>query len=130
MNSLGFEGIKNPVTLEELLKKPEITIAGMQSIDSRLAAVDEDVAYQIELHVKYRGYTERQLDMIERAKKLEDKKIPYDTRYDEVSGLSKEVIEKFSKIRPFSLGQASRIPGVTPASITALMVHFKKIGVL
>lgn len=130
LNSLGFEEIKNPVTLEELLKKPEVTIAGMQSIDSRLAAVDEDVAYQIELHVKYRGYTERQLDMIERAKKLEDKKIPYDTRYDEVSGLSKEVIEKFSKIRPFSLGQASRIPGVTPASITALMVHFKKIGVL
>ena len=130
LKRLGFEGIKNPVTLEELLRKPEITMAEMKSIDSRLGAVEEDVAYQVELNVKYRGYTERQLDMIERTKKLEDKKIPSNTKYDEVSGLSKEVIEKFSKVRPFSLGQASRIPGVTPASITALMVHFKKTGIL
>lgn len=130
LRALGFEGIKNPVTLEELLKKPEITLAEMKSIDDRLGAVEDDVAYQVELNVKYRGYTDRQRDMIERAKKLEDKKIPFDTKYDEVSGLSTEVIEKFSKVRPFSLGQASRIPGVTPASITALMVHFKKSGLL
>lgn len=130
LRALGFEGIKNPVTLEELLKKPEITLAEMKRIDNRLGAVEDDVAYQVELNVKYRGYTDRQREMIERAKKLEDKKIPFDTKYDEVSGLSTEVIEKFSKVRPFSLGQASRIPGVTPASITALMVHFKKTGLL
>jgi tRNA uridine 5-carboxymethylaminomethyl modification enzyme len=68
--------------------------------------------------------------MIERTKKLEGKKIPSDTKYDEVSGLSREVIEKLTKVRPISLGQASRVPGVTPASITALLVHFKKTGTL
>lgn len=128
--NLGIEGIKNPVTLEELLKKPAVAFDDLKRIDSRLGAVEGDIAYQVELNVKYRGYTERQRDMIERTRKLEDKKIPADTRYEEISGLSKEVIERFSKVRPFSLGQASRIPGVTPASITALLVHFKKKGII
>jgi len=130
LKSLGFEGIKNPVTLEDLLKKPEITIERLKGIEGAPEAVEEDIAYQVELNVKYRGYTERQQDMIERTKKLEGKKIPSGTKYDEVSGLSREVIEKLARVRPLSLGQASRIPGVTPASITALLVHFKKIGVL
>lgn len=130
LKSMGFEGIKNPMTLEDLLKKPEITIEMLKGFEGMLEEVEEDIAYQVELNVKYRGYTERQQDMIERTKKLEGKKIPSDTNYDEVSGLSREVIEKLSRIRPLSLGQASRVPGVTPASITALLVHFKKTGTL
>ena len=130
MKNMGLEGIKNPMTLEDLLKKPEITIDILKNIESRLAGIEEDIAYQVELNVKYRGYTERQQDMIERTKKLEGKKIPSDTKYDEVSGLSREVIEKLTRVRPISLGQASRVPGVTPASITALLVHFKKTGTL
>ena len=130
LKSLGLEGIKNPVTLEDLLRKPEVTVETLKAIEGGLSEVGEDIAYQVELQVKYRGYTERQLDMIERTRKLEGKKIPYDTEYDEVSGLSREVIEKLSRIRPLSLGQASRVPGVTPASITALLVHFKKRGAL
>jgi len=118
------------VTLEDLLKKPEITIKMLARIDNRLEEVSEDIAYQVELNVKYHGYTERQQDMIERTKKLEGKKIPLSTKYDEVSGLSREVIEKLTRVKPISLGQASRIPGVTPASITALLVHFKKTGTL
>jgi tRNA uridine 5-carboxymethylaminomethyl modification enzyme len=130
LKSLGFEAIKNPVTLEELLRKPEVTIHDLGRLEERLANVEEDVAYQAELNVKYRGYTERQLDMVRRTKKLESKRIPSDTKYSEVSGLSREVVEKFSRTKPFSLGQASRIPGVTPASITALLIHFKKKGIL
>ena len=126
----GLESIKNPVTLEDLLKKPEINIKMLKGIEDKLESVEEDIAYQVELNVKYRGYTERQQDMIERTKKLEGKRIPSDTKYDEVSGLSREVIEKLTKVRPISLGQASRVPGVTPASITALLVHFKKTGTL
>jgi len=126
----GLESIKNPVTLEDLLKKPEINIKMLKGIEDKLESVEEDIAYQVELNVKYRGYTERQQDMIERTIKLEGKKIPSDTKYDEVSGLSREVIEKLTKVRPISLGQASRVPGVTPASITALLVHFKKTGTL
>jgi tRNA uridine 5-carboxymethylaminomethyl modification enzyme len=130
LKNMGFEGIKNPVTLEDLLKKPEINIEMLKRIEGNLETVQEDIAYQVELNVKYRGYTERQQDMIERTKKLEGKKIPSETQYNEVSGLSREVIEKLTKVRPLSLGQASRVPGVTPASITALLVHFKKIGAL
>mgnify|MGYP003748474145 CR=1 FL=1 len=130
LKSMGLELIRNPVTLEDLLKKPEITIKMLARIDNRLEEVSEDIAYQVELNVKYHGYTERQQDMIERTKKLEGKKIPLSTKYDEVSGLSREVIEKLTRVKPISLGQASRIPGVTPASITALLVHFKKTGTL
>lgn len=126
----GLGGIKNPLTLEDLLRKPEITIKKLKGIERKLEGVEEDIAYQVELNVKYRGYTERQQDMIERTKKLEGKKIPSDTKYYEVSGLSREVIEKLTKVKPISLGQASRVPGVTPASITALLVHFKKTGTL
>jgi len=130
LKELGIDGIKNPVTLEDLLKKPGITIEHLKKIEDRLAHIDEDIAYQVELNIKYDGYKNRQIEMINRAKKLEDKKIPQDIRYEEVSGLSREMIEKLSKIRPLSLGQASRIPGITPAAITALMIYFKKQGVI
>jgi tRNA uridine 5-carboxymethylaminomethyl modification enzyme len=130
LNEFGIEAIKNPTTLEELLKKPECTINDIKRFEKRLLHVEEDIAYQVELNVKYQGYTDRQLDMVKRAKRLEDQKIPSGIEYEEVSGLSREMVEKFSRVRPFSLGQASRIPGVTPASITALLIHFKKKGIL
>ncbi|HOE16957.1 MAG TPA: tRNA uridine-5-carboxymethylaminomethyl(34) synthesis enzyme MnmG [Syntrophorhabdaceae bacterium] len=130
LQELHIEGIKNPVTLEELLKKPGVTIETLKRIEGGLSDIDEEIAYQVELDVKYRGYTDRQQDVVRKMKRLEDSRIPFDTKYDEVSGLSREVVERFSKIRPLSLGQASRIPGVTPASITALMVHFKKKRIL
>ncbi len=130
LQELNIEGIKNPVTLEELLKKPGVTIETLRRIDGSLNGIREEIAYQVELDVKYRGYTDRQQDVVRKMKRLENSKIPSDTKYEEVSGLSREVIERFTKIRPLSLGQASRIPGVTPASITALMVYFKKKGIL
>jgi len=125
-----IETIKNPVTLEELLKKPGVTIDEVKRIAAGFDEIEEDIAYQVELNVKYRGYTDRQMDMVRKTKKLEDRRIPSDIQYKEVSGLSREVVERFTKVKPFTLGQASRIPGVTPASITALLVHFKKKGVL
>ncbi|OPY68702.1 MAG: tRNA uridine 5-carboxymethylaminomethyl modification enzyme MnmG [Syntrophorhabdaceae bacterium PtaU1.Bin034] len=127
---LGFEKIKNPVTLQELLRRPEVTLSDLACLEDRIPLFDDDVAYQVELNIKYRGYTDRQKDMIERAKRLEDRRIPSDISYQEVSGLSREVVERLSRVRPFSLGQAARIPGVTPASVTALLVHLKKMGAL
>lgn len=129
LKNMGLGGIKNPTTLEELLKKPGITIKDLEKIEERLADIDDDTAYQVELNIKYHGYKDRQIDMINRAKRLEDRKIPPDIRYEEVSGLSREIVEKFTRVMPLSLGQASRIPGVTPAAITALMIHFKKKGI-
>jgi tRNA uridine 5-carboxymethylaminomethyl modification enzyme len=125
---LGFERIKNPVTLAELLKRPEVSLRDLAGLEEKVRAFSEEVAYQVELHIKYRGYTDRQKEIIEQAKRSEDKLIPAHIAYEEVSGLSREVIEKLSRVRPFSLGQAARIPGVTPASVTALLVHFKKMG--
>ncbi len=130
LGGLGVEAIKNPATLQDLLKRPSITIDQLAVLDSRIASFNRDVFYQVELHVKYRDYTERQKEMVEKAKRLEDRKIPTDMTYHEVSGLSREVVEKLSKVRPYSLGQAARIPGVTPASVTALLVHMKKMGIL
>lgn len=126
----GIEGITNPATLEDLLKKPGVTLDMIKYIDERVADIDNDVAYQIEVDVKYRGYTDRQHEMVTRTKKLDDRRIPRELDYNQVSGLSREVVERFTRVRPSTLGQASRIPGVTPASITALMVHFKKTGLL
>jgi tRNA uridine 5-carboxymethylaminomethyl modification enzyme len=128
--NLGLETIKNPLTLEELLRKQGITMNEIKRIDPRFDDIEEDIAYQVELNVKYRGYIERQHGMVKRTKKLEDTKIPADIPYGDISGLSKEVIERFTKVKPFTLGQASRIPGITPAAITALMIHFKKKGIL
>ncbi len=127
--SLGMEGIKNPITPGELLRRPGVAMSDLAALDPRIAGFDEDVAYQVELNIKYQGYTERQKEMVERAKRLEERKIPNDIAYQRVSGLSREVVEKLSLIRPLSLGQATRIPGVTPASVTALLVHLKKTGV-
>jgi tRNA uridine 5-carboxymethylaminomethyl modification enzyme len=125
---LGFERIKNPVTLAELLKRPEVGLRDLAGLEEKVRAFSADVAYQVELHIKYRGYTDRQEEIIEQARRSEEKQIPAHIAYEEVSGLSREVIEKLSRVRPFSLGQAARIPGVTPASVTALLVHFKKTG--
>jgi len=130
IKELGLGSIRNPVTLEDLLKKPGITIENLKKIEERFGDIDEDIAYQVELNIKYHGYKDRQIEMIHRAKRLEDKKIPQDMRYDEVSGLSREIVEKLSMIRPLSIGQASRIPGITPAAITALMIYFKKQGII
>lgn len=126
LGALGFEGIHNPLTLEEILKKPEVSLQDLKRIEERLFGVDEDVAYQVELNVKYRGYSERQKEMVARTRRLDAKKLPPDLDYGPVSGLSREMVEKFTRVRPSSLGQASRIPGVTPAAITALMIHLKK----
>ena len=128
LSGLGFERIKNPVTLAELLKRPEVNLRDLEGLEEKIRAFNEDIAYQVELHIKYQGYTDRQQSIIEQARRSEDKLIPAHIAYEEVSGLSREVIEKLSRVRPFSLGQAARIPGVTPASVTALLVHFKKMG--
>ncbi len=125
----GLEGIRNPATLEELLRKPGVSLKDLKPLEDRLCSVDESIAYHVELHVKYGGYTERQEDLVRRSRHLEEKKVPAGIDYWEVAGLSREMVEKLTRVRPVSLGQASRIPGVTPAAITALLVHLKKRGV-
>ncbi|RKX58594.1 MAG: tRNA uridine-5-carboxymethylaminomethyl(34) synthesis enzyme MnmG, partial [Thermodesulfobacteriota bacterium] len=88
----------------------------------------EDILSEAETEIKYSGYIQKQLKEIEKFKKLESMKLPEDLNYYEIPGLSNEMKEKFSKIRPNSIGQAMRIPGVTPAAISAIQIYLKKRG--
>ncbi|MCS7280085.1 MAG: tRNA uridine-5-carboxymethylaminomethyl(34) synthesis enzyme MnmG [Desulfobacterota bacterium] len=119
-----------PTTLEELLKKPEVSLELLKELEPRLRDFEDDVLTNVELDIKYEGYLKRQAEMMEKFKKLEERRIPENLDYSSVPGLSREVVEKLSKIRPLTLGQASRIPGVTPSALSALIIHFKKTGIL
>ena len=122
------------ITLADLLRRPEISLATLVALDRKINAVslfsEEALAFQdeIELQVKYEGYIRRQEEQIIRFKKLERIELPEDMVYTGLPGLSNEVVEKLTKVQPRSLGQASRISGVTPAALSVLQVHLKRIG--
>lgn len=104
----------------DLLKRPSITYASLFEV------TDPQVAEQVEIQIKYSGYIVRQAEEIERGQRSEDVKIPLDFDYKNISGLSREIVEKLSKTKPLTIGQASRIPGLTPAAISLLLVFLKK----
>ncbi|MBA3537839.1 MAG: tRNA uridine-5-carboxymethylaminomethyl(34) synthesis enzyme MnmG [Tatlockia sp.] len=111
----------------ELLKRPEVNYQDLQALaELNLPELTDDIAEQIQIQSKYAGYIERQLLEIERLKKNENTKLPASLDYQAVSGLSTEVIQKLTKIRPATLGQAARISGLTPAALSLLLVHLKK----
>jgi tRNA uridine 5-carboxymethylaminomethyl modification enzyme len=113
-------------TLGQLLRRPEISYAQLCEIDGNCPVEDATIQESIEINIKYEGYIKRQLQHIEKFKKLEKKSIPENFVYDDISGFSKEVSEKLSKIRPASVGQASRISGITPAAISLLLVSLER----
>ena len=123
---LGLEGLQNGASLEELLRRPEIVLDDLLFLDSELAALPVKVRTELETAVKYEGYIRRQQDQVERTRRMEEQVIPADFDYLKVSGLSAEVREKLHKVRPRTLGQASRIPGVTPAAIAILAVLLRR----
>ena len=110
-----------------LLRRPDVTYQGLMSLPGIDETVsDEKVAEQVEIQAKYSGYIQRQQDEIARQRRHEDTAIPADFNYHGVNGLSAEVQEKLLRIRPETIGMASRIPGVTPAAISLLLVYLKK----
>lgn len=111
--------------LQNLLSRPEIDYVGLMEVTGGVIE-DAQVAEQVEIKTKYAGYIERQQDEIERLRSSESIRLPADLDYTAISGLSKEIQHKLSQGRPETLGQASRIPGVTPAAISLLMIHLKK----
>ncbi len=127
---LAKDGIKRPLTRNykaaELLRRPEIDYAGLTEIIGKAEGVTEKVAEQVEIQAKYSGYLDRQLDEIEKARRHQQTTIPNVIDYATVRGLSAEARQKLSDHRPETIGQAGRIPGVTPAAISLLMVHLKK----
>jgi tRNA uridine 5-carboxymethylaminomethyl modification enzyme len=123
--TLGIQELRNPTTLGGLLRRPEV------SHDSLLRAFDGGeipplVGEQVEIRVKYEGFINRQNQLVKKQKKLEHYRIPESFQYKGVSGLSHEVIQKLEAIRPLTLGQASRISGITPSAISLIMLLMEK----
>ena len=124
--SLNLKDLKNGATVEELLRRPEYTVADLLFLDPELAGLEPAVLEQLEISVKYAGYIQRQQEQVERFRRLEELLIPAGFVFIGISGLSTEVQEKFEAGRPRTLGQASRIPGVTPAAIAVLSVLLRR----
>jgi tRNA uridine 5-carboxymethylaminomethyl modification enzyme len=130
LHQWGSTPLKKETSLQELLRRPEIHYPQLSAFDRDLEGPSKEVWEQVEIQVKYDGYVKRQMEQIERFKRLEEVNFPGDFDFRSVIGLSTEVMEKLTKIRPISLGQASRISGITPAAISILMVNLKKQGYL
>lgn len=118
--------LQSGTTLAELLKRPELSYETIKDIDKDRKELPEDVKEQVNIELKYDGYIKRQLRQVEQYKKLENKKIPEDIDYDDVYSLRKEAVQKLKELRPASVGQASRISGVSPADISVLLIYLGK----
>ncbi|BBF44603.1 tRNA uridine 5-carboxymethylaminomethyl modification enzyme GidA [Lachnospiraceae bacterium KM106-2] len=125
LESLGSQALKTGTTLAELIRRPELTYEMLAPIDPERQPLNYDVIQQININIKYDGYITRQLKQVEHFKKLENKKIPDDIDYDNVHSLRIEAKQKLQHIRPSSVGQASRISGVSPADISVLLVYLE-----
>jgi len=130
LSQWGSSTLKKDCSLREILKRPEIHFQHLLAFDRSLESLSETIQEQAEIQVKYDGYIKRQMEQIGRFKRLEEVSFPIGFDFGSVIGLSTEVMEKLKKIKPYSLGQASRISGVTPAAISILMVNLKKQGYL
>jgi len=118
--------IKTGIYADELLKRPEITYAALEGADTERKPLPRDVCEQVEISIKYEGYINRQMSQAKQFSKLENKRLPKDIDYKKIEGLRIEAMQKLDKIRPLSLGQASRISGVSPADIAVLMIYLKQ----
>lgn len=126
LEKLGGTPIKEDTSLYKLLKRPEVRYKGIAKVSPSKNRLSPDVENQVEIQTKYEGYIRRQAEQAERFKKIEEKKIPEDFIYRGIPGLSKEIVEKLEDIKPLNLGQAGRIPGITPAAISLLMVAVER----
>ncbi len=126
LRELGSSSLKNPVSLAEILRRPEISFTDLKYLQEDDFPIESEVAEEVEIQTKYNGYIKRQQEQVNKFLKLERMPIPRDLDFQEIPGLTAEVREKLEKVKPLSLGQASRISGVTPAAISILMIYLRK----
>ncbi len=129
LSSKNSAPLKQGISAKELLKRPEISLRDLCAFLG-VGIPDDDVSDQVEIEAKYQGYIRRQEEEVEKFKKWESVSLPRDLDFSKIPGLSKEIVEKLSRVRPESLGRASRISGVTPAALTAIQIYLKKQGLL
>ncbi|OUP81992.1 tRNA uridine-5-carboxymethylaminomethyl(34) synthesis enzyme MnmG [Lachnoclostridium sp. An169] len=123
LESWGSTPLSSGTTLAELIRRPELSYEKLREIDKNRPELPEDVIEQVDINIKYDGYIKRQMRQVEQFKKMENKIIPEDINYDEIQSLRIEAKQKLNQIRPLSIGQASRISGVSPADISVLLVY-------
>ncbi|MEG3756131.1 tRNA uridine-5-carboxymethylaminomethyl(34) synthesis enzyme MnmG [Psychromonas arctica] len=130
INSLLKTPMQRESTLEAMIRRPEVDYETLMKVEGLGPAIEDPIAAeQVEIKIKYQGYIDRQLDEIAKLKRHEDTVLPRDLDYSEIKGLSNEVTAKLNDIKPESIGQASRVSGITPAAISILLIHLKKSGV-
>lgn len=122
----GSTPLKSASTLAELIKRPELNYECLAPLDPERQPLDEDVIEQVNINLKYEGYISRQMKQVDQFKKMENKLIPEEICYEEVHNLRKEAIQKLNDVRPHSIGQASRISGVSPSDISVLLVYMEQ----
>ncbi len=127
LETMGTSAVSGRISMAELLKRPQITYESLKAIDDQTRpSLSYHEVTQLEVQIKYEGYINKQLAQIERFKKLEDKRLPQDMDYNLVEGLRIEACQKLNQIKPESVGQASRISGVSPADINVLLIYLEK----
>ncbi|UCD35977.1 MAG: tRNA uridine-5-carboxymethylaminomethyl(34) synthesis enzyme MnmG, partial [Nitrospiraceae bacterium] len=126
LSRLGGTPVREDISLYQLLKRPEVKYAHIAEIAPPGNGISRDALNQVEIETKYGGYVSRQAEQAERFRKMAGKLIPAGFDYRGIPGLSREIIEKLEEVRPLNLGQAGRIPGVTPAAVSLLMIAVEK----
>ncbi len=130
LRDLGLEPLRQPTDLKQLLRRPEVDLDRLGPLGVPLETFDRAVREEVEIQVKYESYIRREMEEVERFSRFENVPIPSGFDFRALQGLSREVQEKLDRVRRTNLGQASRISGVTPAAMSCLLVHLKKIGAL
>ncbi len=130
LKDMGQAPLKQPIDLKQFLRRPSAGVSHLPLLGISLDGFETPVWEQVEIQVKYENYIEREIEEVERVRKFENVSFPAEFEFRELNGLSREVQEKLEEVRPANLGQASRISGVTPAAIAALMIHLRKRGSL
>ncbi|MDC3414915.1 tRNA uridine-5-carboxymethylaminomethyl(34) synthesis enzyme MnmG [Aquibacillus sp. 3ASR75-11] len=126
MDHTGGTALKEAVKASDLLKRPEINYEMIATVTPAELHLPDDVKEQVEIQTKYQGYIDKSNQQVERMKKMEDKKIPENLDYDDISGIATEARDKLKKVRPLSVGQASRISGVNPSDVSILLVYIEQ----
>ena len=122
----GSTELKTSATLAELIRRPELSYQMLAEIDPDRPDLPADVGEQVNINIKYDGYLQRQLRQVEQFKRLEMRKLPEDLDYDAVPSLRTEARQKLRQYRPSSIGQASRLAGVSPADISVLLIYMER----
>lgn len=125
LESIGSTPLSEGTTLADLLRRPEVTYENSTEIDTQRPKLSDWITQQAEVRIKYDGYIKKQLAQVEKFKKLENRRIPEDIDYEDIKGLRLEAVEKLSDIRPETIGQASRISGVSPADISVVQIYLE-----